>query len=157
MTDSTLDQNAIFAALAYYYPDGFEDFDPAESSPTTYDEYVAWTQGEPLSLDDMLHGARETIARRARYAEIRAQRALLRETWTGLPAYIRGPFNDQFESANRLLDARDYEAAVALIKYATPPSGYDAAELQTFYSVHRQLVTALDGIRTLAGDDNQQG
>ena len=153
--DLPLDQAAIFAALAYHYPEGFTAFDPAASSPSTYEEYVTWTQGDTLSIEQMLHGARETFARRALNAEIRAQRAALRETWSGLPAFIRGPFHDQFESANRLLDARDYDAAVALIKYAMPPSDYDTRELQTYHAVHAQLVAALDGIRTLAMTGDQ--
>lgn len=73
-------------------------------------------------------------------------RADLRAQWEALPAYIRGPYRDKFEAANRLLDEGDDAAAVALIEYAAPVPDFDAAQLATFAQVKASMKAGIEAL-----------
>ncbi len=66
-------------------------------------------------------------------------RGSLRASWDGLPAYIRGPYRDKFEAANRLLDEGDDEGAIALIQSAAPAPDFDSTQLALFIQVKAQM------------------
>ena len=73
-------------------------------------------------------------------------RAALRAAWDGLPSWIRGPYRDKFEVANRLLDEGDDEAARDLIKYATPLPDSEETPLATFEAVRAQMMSGIDAL-----------
>lgn len=79
-------------------------------------------------------------------AQRATQRTALRQQWEALPAYIRGPYRDKFEAANRLLDEGDDEAAVALIEYAPPAPDFDAAQLATFAQVKEAMKAGIEAL-----------
>lgn len=142
----------IFDALQHYFPEGFSGFEPGADSPESYEEYLSWiTEGESaLSEEEIIAGAEATRFARARRGQMRAQRDVLRAKWATLPAWIRGPYTDRFSAAERLLDARDYDAAVELIRYTAPAPDYDPEKVAVFLRVRAELVTALDALRSLA-------
>lgn len=143
-------QQLVFDALQHYFPEGFDGFIPGSDSPQNYAQYLEWCQVEPLSEAEMIAGATATRARRERTAAVREARQQIRAQWESLPAWLRGPYTDRFSSAERLLDARDYDAAIALIEYTAAATGYDAEQAQTFAMVRAELVAGLDGLRALA-------
>lgn len=79
-----------------------------------------------------------------------SSRAALRAQWEALPAYIRGPYRDKFEAANRLLDEGDDDAAVALIEYAAPAPDFDAAQLATFAQVKASMKAGIEALPGIA-------
>jgi hypothetical protein len=72
--------------------------------------------------------------------------AALRAAWDGLPSWIRGPYRDKFEAANRLLDEGDDEAARDLIKYATPLPDSEETPLAIFEAVRAQMMAGSDAL-----------
>lgn len=70
-------------------------------------------------------------------------RQALRDLWTNLPAWIRGPYHASFTSAGQLLDSGDDEAAEALIRYAPPMPGFSADQLAEFSATREQLADAI--------------
>jgi hypothetical protein len=150
MITSLDNQNDIFAALQYYYPEGFEDFDPAESSPTNYSEYKKWSKVTPISQTKMIFGANEIIKKRESLKLIAAKRSELKSKWDSLPDFIRGPFYEKFRAVNEMLDAKDYDAAVALMKYVSPPTTYTEDELAVFNQVRQELTLALTDLKDSA-------
>ena len=75
-----------------------------------------------------------------------AGRASLRTAWDGLPSWIRGPYRDKFEVANRLLDEGDDEAARDLIKYATPLPDSEETPLAAFEAARAQMMSGIDAL-----------
>jgi hypothetical protein len=76
-------------------------------------------------------------------------RTTLHVFWDSLPAYIRGPYQPQFEAANRLLDDGHDEEAAALIQYAAACLDYDQVQIDQFNAAKSIL---LDGIESLIDD-----
>jgi hypothetical protein len=143
-------QNDVFAALQYYYPDGFEDFDPAEPSPTNYSEYKKWCKVTPLSKAEMIFGANEIIKKRESLQLVAEKRSELKLKWDSLPDFIRGPFYEKFRAVNEMLDAKDYDAAVALMRYVSHPSAYSEEEITIFNQVRQELTLALTDLKDSA-------
>lgn len=79
-------------------------------------------------------------------AERSAQRTALRQQWDALPDFIRGPFRDKFEAANRLLDEGDDDAAIALIQYAEAPASFTAEQLATFTATQAAMKAGIEGL-----------
>lgn len=75
-----------------------------------------------------------------------AQRTALRQQWDALPDFIRGPFRDKFEAANRLLDEGDDGAAVALIEYAEAPALFDSDQLATFTAARAAMKAGIQNL-----------
>lgn len=67
------------------------------------------------------------------------ERSALRQQWDALPAYIRGPYRDKFEAANRLLDEGDDESAIALIEYTEPMPGFTDDQTNIFNIAKQQM------------------
>lgn len=74
------------------------------------------------------------------------QRAALRQQWGSLPAYIRGPYRDKFEAANRLLDEGDDESAIHLIDYATPMPDFTAEQITVFNSTKAAMKAGIEAL-----------
>lgn len=72
--------------------------------------------------------------------------AAMREQWDGLPAWIRGPFQPLFASANALLDAGDDDAAIETIRYASPMAAYSAEQIATFEAVKAQFISSVESL-----------
>jgi hypothetical protein len=70
-------------------------------------------------------------------------RKSLHEQWDALPAWIRGPYRPEFDSANALLDAGDDEGAAALIAYAAPKPGFSPEQAATFAQVQAGFAAAI--------------
>ena len=79
-------------------------------------------------------------------AQREASRHALRQQWDALPDYIRGPFRDKFEAANRLLDEGDDAAAIALIEYADAPSSFTEQQLATFAATKAAMKAGIEGL-----------
>lgn len=73
-----------------------------------------------------------------------ALRQSLRQQWDALPNFIRGPFRDKFEAANRLLDERDDAAAIALIEYAEAPASFTVEQMATFSAVRAAMKAGIE-------------
>lgn len=83
------------------------------------------------------------------HAAREAERQALRDTWDGLAAvhpYITGPFQYALDEVNLLLDQNRDAEAQAVVEFADPPSGYDAAQLATFDAVKAQMLAGLQGL-----------
>lgn len=145
-------QQLVFDALEHHFPEGFEPPDPAAASPSNYAEYVAWCGPDPLSESEMIAVATETRARRERHVLVRASRDALRAKWADAPAWIRGPYHAQFESAAAMLDARDYDAAEAIIELASAMPGYDAEQIEAFEDLQAELLDDIGALRILDAD-----
>lgn len=78
-----------------------------------------------------------------------AGRAGLREKWEQLPAYIRGPYRDKFDAANRLLDEGDDEGAIALIEYAAPAAGFTPQQAAVFSAVQMEMKAGIEALPQL--------
>lgn len=89
------------------------------------------------------HAAEALITARA------TTRAALRAKWDSLPAWIRGPFHDKFAAANTLLDAGDYDAASAIIRFAEIPTGYSLEEVGIFVIHRDELLAGINYLKTL--------
>jgi hypothetical protein len=88
----------------------------------------------------------------AREADLEARsngRVSLRASWDALPAYIRGPFREKFEVANRLLDEGDDEAAIAMIEYTEAPSTYTVEQSAVFTSTKLAMKTGIENLPSL--------
>lgn len=149
MITSLDNQNDIFAALQYYYPEGFKDFDPAEPSPTDYSEYKKWSKVTPISQTKMIFGANEIIKKRESLQLIAEKRSQLKLKWDSLPDFIRGPFYEKFRAVNEMLDVKDYDAAAALMKYVSHPPAYTDEEIVIFNQVRDELTLALTDLKDL--------
>lgn len=79
-------------------------------------------------------------------AERAAQRTALRQQWDALPDFIRGPFRDKFQAANRLLDEGDDDAAIALIVYADAPASFTGEQLATFAATQAAMKAGIEGL-----------
>ena len=55
----------VMDALQHFFPEGFDAFDGADPTPTSYAEYVEWTQTPPLTEAEMRAGAEATRTARA--------------------------------------------------------------------------------------------
>jgi hypothetical protein len=86
--------------------------------------------------------AADILAARTRKAKIDAARA----EWEALPAWIRGPYGAAHDAASKLVDAGDDEAAIALLTYAEPPTGYSTEQLETFITVCAGLIEAIEDL-----------
>lgn len=75
-----------------------------------------------------------------------AGRTALRQQWEALPSYIRGPYRDKFEAANRLLDEGDDEAAVALIEYAPAAPDFTAEQIAVFNSTKASMKAGIEAL-----------
>ena len=75
-----------------------------------------------------------------------SQRTALRQQWDALPDFIRGPFRDKFEAANRLLDDSDDAAAIALIDYAEAPASFTADQLAIFTATQAAMRAGIEGL-----------
>jgi hypothetical protein len=73
-------------------------------------------------------------------------RTALREKWDSLPAWIRGPYQHQFAAANALLDSGQDDAAIALIKYADVPTGFDLEQVEVFSRIRAELLEAIEAL-----------
>lgn len=142
-------QQDVMDALAHLYPDGFEAFDPAMPTPTSYAEYVAWCQAEPHSEAEMIAAAEATRAARAMRQARREARAEIRAMWAQVPDWVAGPFQEKFEAANALLDQGRDGAAVALVQYAEPPAAFPPLQLTTFDNLKAALLTQLQALPSL--------
>jgi len=82
----------------------------------------------PLTAEERAVRAAEEQAWEAQAAERQAlqtrkeARSAMREAWDTLPAWIRGPYRPLFDSANRLLDEGDDDAAQEMIRAAEATS-----------------------------------
>ncbi len=74
------------------------------------------------------------------------QRTALRQQWDALPEFIRGPFRDKFEAANRLLDEGDDDAAIALIDYAEAPASFTADQIAIFAATKAAMKAGIEGL-----------
>jgi len=79
-------------------------------------------------------------------AQRTASRHALRQQWDALPDYIRGPFRDKFEAANRLLDEGDDAAAIALIEYADSPSSFTSDQIAIFAATKAAMKAGIDAM-----------
>jgi hypothetical protein len=75
-----------------------------------------------------------------------AARSNLAAYWSTQPAWIRGPFNESYQSAVSLLDRHDIDAAIAIITYAPIPIAYDADQVSTFETVKATLLAGLESL-----------
>ena len=82
-------------------------------------------------------------------ATLAVERTALRDSWDALKAshpYITGPFEHKLQEVNLMLDEGRNAEAEAVIEFADPPSGYDAAQLTVFNAVKAQMLTGLQGL-----------
>jgi hypothetical protein len=84
----------------------------------------------------------EVLAAQVREASI----AALRDQWATMPAWVRGPYGASYAAAQTLIEAGDDDAAVALITYAEPPSGYSAEQLEIFTAIRAGLITSIQNL-----------
>lgn len=85
-------------------------------------------------------------AEKQKAAQREASRHALRQQWDALPDYIRGPFRDKFEAANRLLDEGDDAAAIALIEYTEAPTAYTAQQLAAFAATKAAMRAGIEAM-----------
>lgn len=74
------------------------------------------------------------------------QRTALRQQWEALPSYIRGPYRDKFEAANRLLDEGDDASAIDLIDYAPPMPDFTAEQITVFKSTRASMKAGIEAL-----------
>ena len=143
----------LFFAIAGLWPEGFDGIDPAQPSPSNYDELTA-----RLLPGFEIPPEAEFEAALADYIESRnskkareGNRADLAKQWSELPDYIRGPFASHFREAAALLDSgtpEDDAAAIALIAYADAPSAIAAdPERNAFFEgVRASMISAIEDL-----------
>lgn len=85
-------------------------------------------------------------AEKQKAAQRTAARHNLRQQWNALPDFIRGPFRDKFEAANRLLDEGDDAAAITLIEYADIPSSFTAEQTTFALQVKTLMIEGVEGL-----------
>ncbi len=100
--------------------------------PPRPSEYATWGNGE------WIVPSQEYIDSIISAQDRATQRTALKQQWDALPAYIRGPYRDKFEAANRLLDEGDDESAIALIEYTEPMPGFTDDQINIFNIAKQQ-------------------
>lgn len=125
-------------------PQAGSDFDPLTHRAVRLDpvdDFVAETTTygwviEELSDIEKTAKARET------------QREELRVSWDALDPYLRGPYRPLFDSANKLLDEGDDEAAVEMIDSAEPTAKIagDPTMQATFDAVKATFKEAIEAL-----------
>lgn len=128
--DSQLRTETDETVIANLRRKGWADAPPKPSDAATWGN-GQWVEPSPAELAA---------------AERSAQRTALRQQWDALPDFIRGPFRDKFEAANRLLDEGDDAAAIALIEYAEAPASFDATQLATFAATQAAMKAGIEGL-----------
>ena len=128
--DSQLRTETDETVIANLRRKGWADAPPTPSDAATW-QNGQWVEPSPAELAA---------------AERSAQRTALRQQWDALPDYIRGPFRDKFEAANRLLDEGDDDAAIALIEYAEAPASFDAEQIATFAATQAAMKAGIEGL-----------
>lgn len=128
--DSQLRTETDEAVIANLRRKGWADAPPKPSDAATW-QNGQWVEPSPAELAA---------------AERSAQRTALRQQWDALPDFIRGPFRDKFEAANRLLDEGDDDAAIALIEYAEAPASFTATQLATFAATQAAMKAGIEGL-----------
>lgn len=76
-------------------------------------------------------------------------RTAMRNAWSALAPWIRGPFHDSFRAVQDLLDKGDDAAAEALIEYAQAPADYDAEQLSAFATFKSEFTAAIAALPSL--------
>lgn len=128
--DSQLRTETDEAVIANLRRKGWADAPPKPSDAATW-QNGQWVEPSPAELAA---------------AERSAQRTALRQQWDALPDFIRGPFRDKFEAANRLLDEGDDDAAIALIEYAEAPASFTATQLATFAATQAAMKAGIENL-----------
>jgi len=85
-------------------------------------------------------------ARQAAIDSRASGRSALYAEWQALPAYIRGPFREKFEVANKLLDELDDEAAIAMIDYAEAPESFTADQILVFQATKTAMKAGIENL-----------
>lgn len=137
-------QEKLFLALQHLYPDGFEGF-KTYTTPTNYDAYkvsikpgfIVHTEQE---LEDALVLEQEKLSRIINRNNARTE---LRNQWSQLPAWIRGPYNFSFNSVVELLNHNDDEAAEYLIRYIPPMNNFTVDQVNQFNTIRDQFGDAI--------------
>jgi hypothetical protein len=116
-----------------------------------YGDDITAGDGGPVPTLEEIEAQRQTVesillAQQTQRENRAAGRSALRAIWNTLPAYIRGPFREKFEIANRLLDEGDDEAALAMIEYAEAPSNYTLEQISVFAATKATMKTGIENL-----------
>lgn len=128
--DSQLRTETDETVIANLRRKGWADAPPKPSDAATW-QNGQWVEPSPAELAA---------------AERSAQRTAIRQQWDALPDYIRGPFRDKFEAANRLLDEGDDAAAIALIEYAEAPASFTTDQIATFAATQAAMRAGIENL-----------
>jgi hypothetical protein len=136
----------LHAILTYAYPD--------RGGWIVYGDSIQAGDGGPVPTLEEIEAQRPfaEAAEAAQLADIQARasgRAALRAAWEALPAYIRGPFREKFEVANKLLDEGDDEAAIAMIEYTDAPSSFTLEQVGVFTSTKIAMKAGIENLPQL--------
>ena len=110
------------------------------SGEVFYDEAV----GEAVALKEVVVIPADVLSAKAR----QQKRDAMADNWKGLPDWLRGAFHMHYAAVVSLLDDKDDEAGVALIKDADPNEAIkaDAERLAMFDDVKAQMVSAIQSL-----------
>jgi hypothetical protein len=112
------------------------------------DDYVLPDDGSQMLEADALAAG---LQRRQLPGQAREQaRQALRDQWSSLPAWVRGPYHAAFVSVADLLDREDDDAAEALIRFAPPMPGFSLDQLDEFDQLRDELATAIANLPSLS-------
>jgi hypothetical protein len=121
---------------------------------TVYGNQITAGDGGPVPTMEEIEAQRSFVESiiSAKIADREARelgRTTLRASWDSLPAYIRGPFREKFEVANKLLDEGDDEAAIAMIEYTEAPTSFTTEQLSVFNSTKTNMKLGIENLPTL--------
>lgn len=127
---------------------------PDRGGWTVYENEIIAGDGGTIPTTEEIEAARPVVesiiaAKQIQYQNRISGRSALRASWEALPAYIRGPFREKFEVANKLLDEGDDEAAIAMIEYAEAPTSFTTEQLNVFNSTKTQMKLGIESLPTL--------
>ena len=144
-----LNNNDFILALGILHPDGYEWPDPGLPCPgDTYAEFAeAYGPGCPTEAE-VIAARDAALATKEVRQSLNAARAGIADYWrsTAVPPYVRGPYQDKFEAATKLLDAGDVESAAALIEFAEPLASYTTEQAETFEVVKAAMLQGLQSL-----------
>ena len=136
----------ILFALDITHPGG-APIKPGAAWETRDDLLKYWEGKDDVPSIERLQEALEEHYLAESSIELRATaRAMLRAKLDSLPAWIRGPFQDKFATANTLLDSGQDDAAAALIQFSEVPTGYTVEQAGVFAMVRADLLAAISSL-----------
>ena len=141
--------NDFILALSILHPDGYNWPDIGKNCPgDNYDEFSDAYGPNPPTEAEVIAARDEALSMIAARDTIRGTRSGLADYWRSeaVPPYVRGPYQDKFEAASKLLDEGDAESAMALIEFAEPHAGYTTEQAEVFATVKAALVASLSDL-----------